>query len=137
MDAVIERICEDNVDYVSTDLTPTFPNGMGCDALRFSTLERIYNLSRSMETDKAWERLRDPELGLRSASIAGPDDASHYRFTVDTADDLNLVQRITRELYPQNPSFGLDDILGLLEANPEWLDINADVVQKTGPHAAG
>jgi len=136
VDAVIARICEGEADYVSTDLTPTYPNGMGCDALRFAALERIYDLSRTMETDKAWEHLRDPALGFRLDTIDGPIDASHYRLTVDTADDLDLVRRITRALHPQNPAFGLGDILELLETNPEWLKINADVVQKTGPHAS-
>lgn len=137
VDAVIERICEGKADYVSTDLTPTFPNGMGCDALRFAALERIYDASRTMETDRAWERLSDPAWGLRRDTIDGPSGASHYRLTVDTAEDLDLVRRIADALYRQNPAFGLNDIVALLDAHPDWLRINRDVVQKTGPHAAG
>ncbi len=133
--SIIERITSTDADYVSTDLTPTYPNGMGCDALRFPALERVYELSKTLEVDKAWEHLCSPQLDFRVDTIAGPENASQYRFTVDTAEDMELIRKIVGELFPQARDFGLDDILELIGRNPDWLKINAHVVQKTGPHS--
>jgi len=135
VDAVIERISVSGADYVSTDLTPTYPNGMGCDAFRFSALEKVYQLSKTLEMDKAWENIRSPELGLNLDTIPGPSNANEYRFTVDTPEDLDLVQRIAGELFPTSATFSLNDILTLLESHPSWLEINAHIQQKTGPHS--
>jgi len=47
------------------------------------------------------------------------------RWTVDVAEDFELVRRIYAALYPSNPHFALDDILALFENNPDLAAINA------------
>jgi len=135
VDDIINRFQQNDVDYVSTDITPTYPNGMGCDAFSFSALQKIYQISKTLETDKAWEQLRSPELGFRLGTISGPVNASHYRLTIDTQEDLDLARCIADEIYSTTPNFTLEDIIKVLEKHPDWLEINAHIMQKTGPHA--
>ncbi len=52
------------------------------------------------------------------------------RFDLDTYNDFKFIEAVFDELYPDNPMFGLDDVLGLLERRPELKNINADVQQK-------
>jgi spore coat polysaccharide biosynthesis protein SpsF len=49
------------------------------------------------------------------------------RLTLDTPEDLDLIRRIFEVLYPVRPDFGLDDMLALLDRNPDWIAINAEV----------
>jgi spore coat polysaccharide biosynthesis protein SpsF len=49
---------------------------------------------------------------------------------VDTEEDFELVGRILRSLYPQNPHFTLEDALKLLGEHPEWSAINEEIRQK-------
>lgn len=51
-------------------------------------------------------------------------DRALERWTVDTAADLDVVTRILTALYPRNPEFTLDDIAALMDAHPQWRDIN-------------
>jgi spore coat polysaccharide biosynthesis protein SpsF len=53
-----------------------------------------------------------------------------YRLTVDTPEDLELVQRIVERLYLQNPLFSWLDILRLLREQPEWIEHNTHIKQK-------
>jgi spore coat polysaccharide biosynthesis protein SpsF len=72
---------------------------------------------------------RHPEE-FRCADLKLPLDLSFLRWTVDTAADFELVRVVYDDLFPSNPRFGLDDVLGLLSRRPELLAINAHVRQK-------
>jgi spore coat polysaccharide biosynthesis protein SpsF len=47
-----------------------------------------------------------------------------HRFTIDYKEDYEFIKRVYDELYLSNPGFKLNDILRLLEANPEIKKIN-------------
>lgn len=65
-------------------------------------------------------------------------DYGSFRFTVDTAEDEWLMEKIYNELYPKNPAFSVYDAIALCEKNPEWLQINAEIKQKDhGYHPDG
>jgi spore coat polysaccharide biosynthesis protein SpsF len=68
-------------------------------------------------------RLSNLESGL-------PEKYWDLRLTVDTLEDFTLVKTIYEELYPQNPSFGLNDVLALLNRRPELVEINRGIEQK-------
>lgn len=48
-----------------------------------------------------------------------------HRFTIDYAEDYYFIERVFRELYPENNSFSCQDILNLLDQKPEIYQINA------------
>jgi len=47
-----------------------------------------------------------------------------HRFTIDYKEDYEFIKRVYDELYYDNNSFGLDEILNLLELKPEIKKIN-------------
>ena len=74
---------------------------------------------------------RHPEL-FRLHRVPAPDDQSAHRWSVDTAADYELVRRIYEGL--GRDDFGWRDALALVQAHPDWMDLNRDVVQKAvGP----
>jgi spore coat polysaccharide biosynthesis protein SpsF len=82
-------------------------------------------LEREHTTPFIWER---PEQ-FRIANVrweTGLDFSKSHRFTVDYAEDLAFVSRIYQELCTVSaPIFSLSEILALLEAQPEIMQINA------------
>lgn len=136
IDAVVDTLVRGGFDYVSTDLVPQYPNGMGCDACTRTALERLHAASRGRDPDESWMLTRDPAIGLRCglAPASRWGDLSRYRLTVDTPEDLDVVSRVAAELMPAKAAFDLDDIVTVLRQHEDWTHINAHVVQKTGPH---
>lgn len=60
-----------------------------------------------------------------------------YRLTVDTGADLELIRRIVEHLWPgRGADFDLGDVLALLDAHAEWLDLNADQLHGEAARAA-
>ena len=101
------------------------PNGMGAEAIRLSTLEAIYPHTTADEREHVtlYVRRRPTEFRMMHVETGlGLDDE---RWTVDTAEDLELIRRIIEALHPL--PFTLGDIKRLLAANPGWRAINAGV----------
>jgi spore coat polysaccharide biosynthesis protein SpsF len=61
-------------------------------------------------------------------SVRPESDWSHLRWTVDTQQDLQLVQDIYR--YFGEKKFDWHDIVQAYPANPGWIEINRNSIQK-------
>lgn len=72
---------------------------------------------------------RRPDLH-RIEDLLLPLDLTCLRWTVDTPADFELVREIYDALYPDEPDFGLHEVLALLGRRPELLALNAHVRQK-------
>jgi spore coat polysaccharide biosynthesis protein SpsF len=63
-------------------------------------------------------------------SIDAPGDYGSYRWAVDTAEDLEFVRQVYKR-FPGDENFGFEDVLSLLEREPELLLINVGIDQKS------
>jgi len=133
---VVDRVVQEflnrqpQVDYVS-NIAPkrTFPRGLDTEVMRFDVLERAWR----EDDNPAWREhvtlyvRRHPDL-FQSYGVLNDEDVSRMRWTVDTPEDLALVRRIYEHF--GHDRFSWQEVLALLKANPEWLDINRHVQQK-------
>lgn len=117
-------------DYASNVLSPrTYPRGLDIEVIRFEALARAWR----EDDNPAWREhvtpylYRHPER-FRLHRVANAVDLSQLRWTVDTADDLELVRRIYGAF--AGDQFGWREVLALLDQHPQWLAINRDVEQK-------
>jgi spore coat polysaccharide biosynthesis protein SpsF len=127
--AFLER--EGQVDYASTTWPRrTYPRGLDAEVISFAALERAWREDRN----PAWREhvtpyvYRNPEK-FRICSLESDVDYSQMRWTVDTAEDLELVRRIYGHF--GHDRFDWREVLRLLEAHPDWLELNRHVQQKS------
>jgi spore coat polysaccharide biosynthesis protein SpsF len=119
------------VDYASNMLEPSYPYGMAAEAFTARALAEA-----DTESCDAAERehvtpflyRRPQRYRLRSVRLA--QNLTGHRWTVDTADDFELVRRILEALYPRSPAFRMRDVLRLLDQHPDWCELNRHVRQK-------
>lgn len=133
---VVDRVvsefleCQPKVDYASnTAPRRTFPRGLDTEVMRFDALERAWR----DDENPAWREhvtpyIRcHPEL-FRTYGVLNDEDLSHMRWTVDTPEDLAFLRRIFEHFEHDRSSWR--EVLALLEAHPDWLEINREVEQK-------
>ena len=117
--------------YVSNVVKRTYPRGMDTEVFSFQALKQAHEEAIAL-TDR--EHVTSFIVGHAQRNslrtVLYKSDQSQYRWTVDTADDFKLIYKIIATLYPKKPLFTLEDCLKLIEANPEWSNINAHVNQK-------
>lgn len=132
IDKVVHHFRAGGHDYVSNALEPSYPDGLDTEAFRGSALERAWREAkltseREHVTAFIWKH---PEL-FRVANVANDRDLSHLRWTVDEPEDLEFVRAVYSHLGPA-PTFGMNDILMLLEDRPELGRINGSFERNEG-----
>ncbi|MCH1430797.1 MAG: acylneuraminate cytidylyltransferase [Chlamydiales bacterium] len=134
--AIIDRVVNyyhDNqpeLDYVTCT---GYPLGMSAEVFSFKILEEAFQ-----EAKKDYERehvtpyfYKNPFKKFKVGRVYPEDNAPKYRLTVDTDDDLKLVEKILDNLYSKKPLFSLKDINELMARHPAWSKINSHIRQKT------
>jgi len=133
IDEVVGALEAAGADYASNTLEPrTFPRGLDVEAMTMSALEVADRDDRDPASrEHATPYLyRHPER-FRLAGVRLPVDLSEHRWTVDTPEDYELVRRIYDAL--GRDDFAWRDALAVVEANPDWSDLNRNVPQKIVP----
>jgi spore coat polysaccharide biosynthesis protein SpsF len=131
IDRVVEFFGMDSFDIAGTAVT--FPDGLDVEVVRFEILEHAWKQA-TRPSDREHVTLlvhRQPER-FRVGRYPSDMDLSHLRWTVDEPQDFELVRRIYEALYPRNPAFTTSDILDLLAAQPELLDLNRGIQRNEG-----
>jgi spore coat polysaccharide biosynthesis protein SpsF len=135
VDRVVDRYLEllPNVDYVSNTLRATYPDGLDLEVFSLEFLATLHRLA-----DKPYQRehvctymLENRHL-FRCENVEHNVNLAHHRWTVDNAEDFELIRRIIEALYPTKPLFLMEDVLGLLAARPELVEMNRHIQRNEG-----
>jgi spore coat polysaccharide biosynthesis protein SpsF len=132
VDRVIEGFLEGGVDYCSNVLERTYPRGLDVQVFPTAVLAEVDRLTQD-PADREHVSLyiyEHPERYRRRNIHSARPDAGSLRITVDTPEDLAVVRAVFEALYPQDPTFGFDEIMAFLDAHPEVVALNRDIQQK-------
>lgn len=132
VDAVLRAFHDAPVrhDYVSNLHPATWPDGNDVEVMTVEALAAAWREARAPHerehtTPFLWDR---PER-FRIGNVARPDGRNlsmTHRLTLDYPDDYGLVSALYEALWrPDRPVFTLAEILALLAARPELMEINA------------
>jgi spore coat polysaccharide biosynthesis protein SpsF len=134
--AVIDRVLatyiahRDIHDFVSNLHPPSWPDGNDVEVMPVSVLHEAWKhatlpMEREHTTPYIWER---PDR-FRIGNVAwgrGLDYSMSHRWTIDYPEDYQFIRTVYDRLYsPERPRFGVDDILSLLEREPDIARLNA------------
>jgi len=135
IDRVITEHLNGDYDYSSTGIQEcTFPIGFDTEVMSFKTLETTYQattdpIDQTHVTCYIYHHPRYFKLHevMAPAAIQG----RHFRLTLDTPEDYQLICEIYAALFPTKPMFHAKDIVAYLRHHPESLLINQHVRQKS------
>ena len=131
IDDLIGEFMNDNCDYVSNSLNKTFPLGLDAEVFSFNALERAYhNASHAYEREHVTPYIIENPDQFKLLNVANNIDLSHLRWTLDTKEDFEFINAVYKRIYPKKQLFLMDDVLELLEHEPELIDINRHIEQK-------
>jgi spore coat polysaccharide biosynthesis protein SpsF len=132
--AIIDKVIKyyiDNhnkFDYVSNLHPASYPDGndvevMSINALKEAWLKAQRPLEREHTTPYFWENPDKFKIGNVEWET-GLNYSMTHRFTIDYREDYLFIKKVYDELYIKNKIFSLDDILELLDRNPDLRKIN-------------
>jgi spore coat polysaccharide biosynthesis protein SpsF len=129
---VVNRVVDaldGNADYASNVVQRTFPIGLDVEAIRIETLAVIHSVATSPEAREhvTWYILQEQPDLFRRASVVDDVDNSDLRWTVDTAEDIDLVRRLFADLGLAERPVPYAQIVEHVRAHPELATANVAV----------
>lgn len=129
IDAVVNKLINEGFDHVTNNFPPSWPEGLDCEAFTFAALEAL-----EKSTNDAFERehvtqyiYHNPDK-FKIGNVASPKNLSYLRWTIDKEVDYEMVKAVYAHRNPANTDILLlDEILDILEKNPEIKEINSSV----------
>lgn len=133
IEQTIRLYFHNNVDYASNSIVRSYPDGMDTQVISMGALKGSADmtddpLDREHVSRYLWRR---PDQ-YRIAHLVAP-PSLHWPelgLTLDEQGDYLLLKKLIEELAPVNPLFSCQDVIQLLKANPDWLEMNSSVMRK-------
>ncbi|MCX5751396.1 MAG: acylneuraminate cytidylyltransferase, partial [Candidatus Saganbacteria bacterium] len=122
---------QNQYDFVSNSLNGSYPRGMDVEVFTFKVLsEAVIEAVKQSEREHVTPFIYNQPQRYKLANIPYFEDQSSHRWTVDTVEDFDLIKKIIETLYPKNPNFGIEEVLGIMKEHPEYMNINKNIKQK-------
>lgn len=118
-----------SLDYLSTVLDRSLPRGLDVEVVSAAALRRVAAHAQGADRAHVTSAIYGAPTDYAVAGLTFRPGAQDLRVTLDTADDLRLLEAVVAELGDRPP--GWREVVELLRRRPELTDLNAHVRQKT------
>lgn len=131
VDETIKQFQDRSTDYASNAIERTHPRGLDVEVFTIAVLKSAWqNAKQPYEREHVTPYLYEhPEL-FRLESVVGTPDYSQHRWTLDTAEDLQLLRAIY-DRFDNHDDFTWQDVIALMEHEPQLANLNCNVRQKS------
>jgi spore coat polysaccharide biosynthesis protein SpsF (cytidylyltransferase family) len=133
IDSVIRVHLDSGSDYTANILEETFPDGEDIEVFTFEALKNSWqNAVLTSEREHVTPYIRKHPEQFKLTNLRAPQDLGGKRWTIDNAEDYEFLKRVFHELYGRTPFFGMNEVLALLDRQPELERINTHIARNEG-----
>lgn len=132
VDQVIQYYLEhkDHFDYVTTD-DQNFPRGLDVEVFSFKALDNAFRFGHEAHhREHVTPYIYRQGSEFRYGTYPSEETSGHHRWCVDEPADFELISNILNA-FKGRDDFTWKDCLALFDDNPQWLNINRTVRQKS------
>ena len=130
VDKTIEMFLLENVDYASTGLKPSFPDGLDVEVFSFDAFKR----SEKLLDSKYDEEHVTPKLyagSFRTCYLEHGENLSHFRWTVDEQVDLDVIESVF-EYFKPDIHFSWEQVVEFQKNHPDNFIKNSQIIRNEG-----
>ena len=106
-----------------------YPEGNDVEVITMDALRSAWESAKfSFEREHTTPYICENPEKFRMGNVVwetGSDYSMTHRFTIDYEEDYFFIKSVYDELYHENPRFGINDILYLMQLKPHLKDINS------------
>ena len=120
IDQMVGAFYEQDVDYLSNTLEPTFPDGLDVEIMKEGVLAQLVllNLNQKELEHVTYGVYTRPKL-FKLENFSNKVDSSAQRWTVDHQLDLDFARRVFLEFQGRETDFTYQEVNEFLRGNPE------------------
>jgi len=120
IDEMVDKFYEEEVDYLSNTLQPTFPDGLDIEIVKRGVLEELstFNLENKDLEHVTFGIYNRPER-FKLSNFTNDADRSLDRWTVDYQEDMDFVREIFAEFSAREAKFSYQEVCDFLAQKPD------------------
>ena len=131
VDDIISCYKDNNFDYVSNIIVPTFPDGLDAEVFNFDVLKKTWKEAKNYKERENVTQYILQQSKFRKKNIAYKKDLSFLRLTIDERIDFEQIKKVYLK-FKKNKFFGINDIYNLYLKNKNLFKINSDIKRNEG-----
>jgi len=120
IDQFLEIFHKSDYDYLSNTLELSYPDGLDVEIVRPGILKKLlaFNLTKE-EKEHVTLGIYSRKNKFKTHNVSNKTNMSHFRWTVDTYDDLVFVKSIYKNFQSEEMNFTFEDVLKYFEEKPD------------------
>lgn len=137
MDDMIDFYMKKGYDYIrNIEESTNFPRGFDIEIFSFKTLQKVFSLASSkpeMEHVTYFIYTHPSIFKIKAFNYPNLKKIDDLRLTIDEEDDLNMCREVYKRIKKKKGKtidFTLNDIIDIIEKEPELIEINKKVQHK-------
>ncbi len=131
LDEAIQEFIDCKCDYLSNNNPPSFPNGLDIEIFSFEKLQEAYETATDL-SDREHVTLYMKNNGkFKKLNIENNENLAHLRWTLDEAEDLNVIRKIFKYFHPKI-NFDWQEVLSLYKKRPDIFKENMKIKRNEG-----
>lgn len=120
-------------DFASNDRPVTFPDGLDTEVIAREALEvSAREASDAFEREHVTGFIRANAERFRLESVVGDVDLSEHRWTLDELRDFAFLYAVAQRLRARGIRGSLQEVLAILDAEPQLRTLNSGIVRNAG-----
>lgn len=131
VDSIIALYLKSDVDYVSNVAPPTFPDGLDIEVFSFDALARLQQEATNTSHREHVTLLLRESAEFSKLNYNYEVDYSNKRWTVDEADDFNVIRNVFEYFHPER-DFSWLEIIQMNDFHPELFISNQHLIRNEG-----
>lgn len=136
----IDFFISSKIDYLNNYDPPTFPGGQDINIISFDALKKAYdNALAPSQRIHAFSYLtfHSNEFKIRNYNNTNykNDELDMYHWSLDYKEDVGFISKVYKKLYEKSKFIKLDEVLNLIESNPEISKLNINLMKPRVKHS--
>ena len=128
IDNMTKIFFEKKLDIITNTLPPTFPEGLDVEIFTFKALATAFKNAKSdFEKEHITQYFYKNKNLFSIENYQHNRNLSNYRWTLDTKQDFDFINKVYGDLYNDNNIFLMNDVLKYLSKNPDVIKLNSSV----------
>ncbi len=131
-DRLVDEYLKRGVDYAC--LGPTFAEGLDCEIMKFSTLEKCHhNAALASESEHVTRYIHTHKTEFNLYQMDNSEDHGHYRIVLDEPEDFEMLRTLFENYYGRlHPYARFFEVKGYLDSHPEIMNMNNHILRNEG-----
>ena len=131
LDKAVQEFIDSKCDYLSNNNPPSFPDGLDIEIFSFEKLQEAYETTTDL-SDREHVTLSMKNNGrVKKFNIENNENLAHLRWTLDEAEDLNVIRKIFKYFHPKI-NFDWQEVLSLYKIQPDIFKENMKIKRNEG-----